>query len=113
MILHIVPRKEWQSAVVTGDYRPESLATEGFIHCSTAAQVLDTANEFYHGRSGLVLLVIDPARLPDEVVYEDLYGKGQAFPHIYGSLSPDAVIDMVDFPPSSDGSFPLPPGFDW
>jgi uncharacterized protein (DUF952 family) len=109
MILHIVSQREWEAAVQVGDYRPASLAAEGFIHCSTAAQVLGPANEFYRGQTGLVLLVIDPARVPAGIVYEDCYETGQAFPHIYGPLSPSAVTAVIPFPPNVDGSFSLPP----
>jgi uncharacterized protein (DUF952 family) len=109
MILHIVAQEAWAAAVGAGEYRPASLAGEGFIHCSTAAQVLGPANEFYRGQTGLVLLVIDPARLAAEIVYEDCYETGQAFPHIYGPLSPSAVTAVIPFPPDVDGSFSLPP----
>jgi uncharacterized protein (DUF952 family) len=108
MILHITQRSVWEAAATQGAYTADSLASEGFIHCSTAAQVLDTADLFYHGQPDLVLLVIDPARLAAELVYEDLYGKGQAFPHIYGPLNLDAVVGVVDFPANDDGSFSLP-----
>jgi uncharacterized protein (DUF952 family) len=44
------------------------------------------------------------------VVYEDCYDSGQAFPHIYGPLNVDAVVNVVDFPPGKDGFFSLPAG---
>ena len=61
------------------------------------------------GRRDLVLLVIDPARLAAELVYEDCYEVGQAFPHIYGPLNLNAVVSVVPFPPLPDGTFALPP----
>ncbi len=109
MILHIALADEWDAARALGQYRADSLATEGFIHCSTAAQVLIPANERFHGRTDLLLLVIDPARLAAELVYEDCYETGQAFPHLYGPLNLDAVLRAMPFPPSADGSFVLPP----
>ena len=108
-ILHIVPRAEWEAAVRTDEpYAPESLAAEGFIHCSTPAQVLGPANAFYRGQGGLVLLRIDPGRLAADLVYEDCYESGQAFPHIYGPLNLEAVVEVVDFPVGPDGTFSLP-----
>ncbi|MCO5181368.1 MAG: DUF952 domain-containing protein [Candidatus Promineofilum sp.] len=109
MILHITARDDWEAAQAKGDYRLDSLETEGFIHCSTPQQVLGPANEFYRGRSDLVLLVIDPARLEARLVYEDLYESGAIFPHIYGPLNLDAVINVLPFPPTADGTFELPP----
>ena len=47
MIFHITPRTAWDEAQQRGNYRAESLATEGFIHCSTISQVLPVAENFY------------------------------------------------------------------
>lgn len=109
MILHITTRAGWEAAQESGEYRLDTLATEGFIHCSTPEQVLGPANEFYRGRPDLVLLVIDPARLAASLVYEDCYETGTAFPHIYGPLNLDAVTQVVPFPHGPDGTFELPP----
>lgn len=108
MILHITTRAEWEAARALGDYRLDTLDSEGFIHCSTPQQVLGPANTMYRGQDGLVLLVIDPARLAAELVYEDCYETGEAFPHIYGPLNLDAVVRVVPFPPLADGTFALP-----
>ena len=108
MILHITSHSDWEAARAAGEYRLDSLETEGFIHCSTPEQVLGPANELYHGRAGLVLLVIDPSVLSAPLVYEDLFDAGQAFPHIYGALNLDAVTHVLPFPPRPDGTFDLP-----
>ena len=108
MILHIARREEWQAAQAAGDYRANTLASEGFIHCSTPAQVLGPANALFHGQSDLMLLVIEPSRLAAELIYEDSHGNGERFPHIYGPLNLDAVVRVVPFPPNGDGHFSLP-----
>ena len=107
-ILHITRREDWETAVTTPPYRADSLETEGFIHCSTSAQVLGPANEFYRGQTDLVLLMIDSSKTTAAIIYEDCHETGQQFPHIYGPLNLDAVIKIVDFPPNADGSFSLP-----
>ena len=56
IIYHITSRTAWEAAQAAGEYSPDSLKTEGFIHASTGEQVADTANRFYHGQKGLVLL---------------------------------------------------------
>lgn len=109
MILHIAAVSDWEEAQVVGEYRLDTLETEGFIHCSTPQQVLGPANEFYRGRSDLVLLVIDPSQLEARLIYEDSYNSGSVFPHIYGPLNLDAVINVLPFPPTADGTFELPP----
>jgi len=107
MIFHITNHDAWQQALTTGIYTADSLETEGFIHCSTVEQVIQTANRFYAGQIGLVLLVIDNDKLEAELIYEESE-PGQFFPHLYGSLNLGAVIQVLDFPPDPDGSFNLP-----
>lgn len=110
MILHITSRDDWEAAQVWGQYHADTLETEGFIHCSTPAQVLIPANALFRGRRDLVLLVIDPHHVDVPIVYEDCYQSGQVFPHIYGALPVEAVVRVVPFRPKEDGSFQLPPG---
>jgi uncharacterized protein (DUF952 family) len=107
-IYHIVARSAWEAAQPTGAYAPASLVTEGFIHFSQRQQVVRTANLFYHGQPDLVLLVVDPVRLPAEIRYETPPDSPEKFPHLYGPLNTDAVIAVVDFPPQPDGTFSLP-----
>lgn len=105
VILHCCPRSAWDSAVAQGSYTADSLAQEGFIHCSTPAQILDVANARFRGQDGLVLLCLDSERLVGELRYENLEGGTQLFPHVYGPINLDAVLQVVDFLPEADGSF--------
>lgn len=109
VILHITQHSSWEDALATGSYQADTLATEGFIHCSTPAQVIEVANARFRGQSGLVLLRIEESRLQAEIRYEDCYNTGQRFPHLYGPLNLDAVTHVVAFPPEADGTFVLPP----
>lgn len=108
LLVHIARYEDWKKAQKEGEYRTSSLAQEGFIHCSTLFQVVGVANTMFHGEKGLVLLCLDPILLEAEVRYEDCYQTGQAFPHLYGPLNLDAVVDVLDFRPDSDGKFALP-----
>jgi uncharacterized protein (DUF952 family) len=116
VICHIVKRSEWMLAVARGSYAPASLQAEGYIHCSTLAQVIDTANRFYRGQDDLILLLIDESRLKAELKYEAPTmdrgeSSGELFPHLYGELNVDAVVRVVELPCEVDGSFQLPDGF--
>lgn len=107
MILHIIKNEQWEFAQQAGEYRGDTLATEGFIHCSMPEQVIEVANYIFHGVQGLILLVIDENKVTSKIKYEDP-GNGKSYPHIYGPLNIDAVIKTVDFPPNQDGTFSLP-----
>lgn len=109
VIYHITPAAAWDAAQHAGVYAADSLATEGFIHLSTRAQVLWVADRFYAGQSGLVLLAVATERLAAELRYEESE-PGQRFPHLYGPLNLDAVIAAHLFAPGPDGSFKLPEG---
>ena len=108
-IYHITSADAWASACAAGTYSADSLASEGFIHLSTSAQLLATANRFYHGQLGLLLLAVDTQLLTAELRYEQSE-PGQHFPHLYGPLNLAAVLAAHPFPPTPDGSFSLPKG---
>jgi uncharacterized protein (DUF952 family) len=109
-ILHITTKTLWNMAQGLGRYSAPSLASEGFIHCSTPSQVVATAERFYAGQHGLILLVIDSERIQPEVKYEAGTDKpDESFPHIHGTLNLDAVTRVLDFEPDAAGHWTLPP----
>lgn len=92
LIYHIVPASLWVQH--SGhSYRAESLATEGFIHCSHPEQVARVANLFYADQPDLMLLGIDPARLTSPLRDEDI-GTGESFPHVYGPIHHEAIVSV-------------------
>jgi uncharacterized protein (DUF952 family) len=109
IIYHIARQADWTAALLTATYAADSLAAEGFIHCSTAQQVLATANRLFRSRRDLVLLCIDSDRVNAEIRHENLEGGTEPFPHVYGALPVASVIAAHDFPPREDGRFELPP----
>jgi uncharacterized protein (DUF952 family) len=111
-IYHIAAAADWARAVRDGQYtmstRGRTLAEEGFIHASTADQVALVANAFYQGEPDLVLLVIDPDLVGAEIRYEHVPGQADPYPHIYGPLNTDAVIQTRPCAPGPDGQFSFP-----
>lgn len=115
MILHITTPVDWDKTEKEGEYTATSLQTEGFTHCSTPQQAAGTANIFFKGQTGLVLLCIDENKLQSPCKYEPPTGggnhnpeDGKLFPHIYGPVNLSAVIKVVDFSAGEDGTFVLP-----
>jgi len=107
MIFHIATGKAWDEAARAGVYRVDTLATEGFIHCSEAHQVAEVANVRFRGREDLVLLWIDPARVHAEIQNEEASDGSGTFPHIYGELNTDAVARVTEYR-ECDGAFERP-----
>src|SRR5262249_33536570 len=95
-IYHITSAAAARDAEKSGEYTPEGFAVEGFIHCSYAQQVPGVLNRFFQGRTGLVLLEIDPSRLACRIVDENLEGGAELFPHVYGKLPMAAVVRIQD-----------------
>lgn len=113
IILHIAPLVAWESAISSGYYKPPPLDSDGFIHCSTIVQTVETANQFYASQKDLVLLSIDTKKTEAEVKYEapacdNDQREESLFPHIYGPLNVSAVVRVDDFAPGADGKFKLP-----
>jgi len=106
-VFHITERGAFAAALEAGSYAADSLEREGFIHCSTRAQVRRTAARFFGGRTGLVLLCIDATRIAPQLRYET--ADGESFPHCYGPIPLEAIPAVIDFPCRPDGSFELPP----
>lgn len=102
-ILHLTERPLWEAARARGTYeistRGRTLQEEGFIHCSTRAQLPRTAG-FFEGVDDLVVLVVDPARLDVPLKYEAAKPGGEEFPHVYGPIPVDAVVDVEEWPSS-------------
>ncbi len=112
LIYHIAVAADWERARRDGQYAistlGRTLAEEGFIHASTAAQVVPVADAFYRDAPDLVLLVIDTDRVGSEIRYECVPGQAEPYPHIYGPLNLDAVVATRPFAPAPDGRFRFP-----
>ena len=111
-IYHITKIEDWENAKQSGIYKAVSLEIDGFIHCSLAHQIPPVANFNFKGQQGLVLLEINEEKLTHKVKFEDLYGEGKDYPHLYGPLNIEAVVRVSQFLPQADGTFIFPHKFD-
>lgn len=88
----IVSGADWRAAQADGVVAWSAVdRRDGFMHLSTAAQVLETARRRFSGTPDLVALEIEPSRLDGPVRFEASRG-GDLFPHLYGDLPVGAVI---------------------
>jgi uncharacterized protein (DUF952 family) len=107
ILVRITDKTSWEQAKTLGVFNGE-LEVDGYVHLSKPFQVLAVANDLYAGQNELLLLVLHRARIRSRVEEEDLYNSGELFPHLYGPLNLEAVMMVLDFPVSEDGSFKLP-----
>lgn len=97
LIYHVTTRQEWETAMEKGAYAASSLESEGFIHCSREHQVEGVLERYFAGKKDLVKLVIDSRKLAPEWKYELAPSVNEEFPHVFGPLNLDAVIEVVPF----------------
>lgn len=108
VLLHICVAADWLIAQRLGEHRPVSLRDVGFVHLSAPEQVHLPANRLYGGKTDLLLLHVDPARLHAPVRWERGVASDPAsmvFPHLYGALPVTAVIAVTEYRPGTDGRF--------
>lgn len=103
-IYHLVPPATWEKAIVEARYRPASLKTEGFVHCSTKEQVLESANLHFEGHDELVVLEIVTKRVRQVLKWERSRND-EEFPHLYGGFSMDWVHDLDRITRNKEGKF--------
>lgn len=95
-MLHITTQQAWDNAQQEGEYKAESLESQGFIHMSKKEQVLGTLNLWFKNENELLLLLVNPEKLRSKLIFENgVDPKGNisanSFPHLYGPLNIDAV----------------------
>ncbi|PAU95490.1 hypothetical protein CK503_00035 [Aliifodinibius salipaludis] len=107
LLFHITTKEDWKTFNNSGSFEPESLDSEGFIHCSTGEQVEDTANRIFGDKDEILLLVIDATTLHEDIKYEKDADTGEKFPHLYSPLNTNAIIDKITIKAEDDGHFDI------
>jgi uncharacterized protein (DUF952 family) len=109
-IYHLTPLDYYTSIPEHEPYLPDAYAADGFIHCTRSADLLAiVANRFYKQIPGqVIMLVIEVSALKSPLKYEISDGP-VPFPHIYGALNRDAIVEIVKMLRAADGTFLVPP----
>ena len=97
-ILHITTPDAWAAAQQAGVVRPPSLDTEGFVHCSTPAQLDTTLDRHFRGAGPLLVLVLDPDAVAPDLRWEESH-PGEVFPHLYAPIALSAVTAVDEVTP--------------
>jgi uncharacterized protein (DUF952 family) len=94
-IYHIVLPEVWERFKTRPSYQPDSLATEGFIHCSYPSQLPDVLKRYYDRVGRVIILKIDTDKLFSKFV-EEPSTNNDIYPHIYGRLNHSAVVEVEE-----------------
>jgi uncharacterized protein (DUF952 family) len=88
----ILTAGQWRGWQAAGIFAGAPIDIEdGYIHLSAADQVAATHAKYFEGLHDLVLVEVDLDMLGDAVVWEPARG-GALFPHVYGDIPIEAVI---------------------
>lgn len=94
-IYHVTTLKEWEAAKIKSEYTPVNFEKDGFIHCSIEKQIPGVLDRFYKGQTGLVKLKIEKEKVQRPVLFELAVDLDELFPHIYGALNLDSVVEVI------------------
>ncbi|MEX0682237.1 MAG: DUF952 domain-containing protein [Dehalococcoidia bacterium] len=104
---HGTPKSHWDALDPAEPYLPRDFDGEGFIHCTDGREAVSIILSLYckDEAGDWLVLRIDKDRVTSPVKYEDPAG---IFPHIYGPLNRDAIVDVRPIGRAVDGTFLLP-----
>jgi uncharacterized protein (DUF952 family) len=108
LIYHMCRADEWASAERTKIYHGSSQdLADGFIHFSTADQIVESARRHRARQPRLVLVAVDPSLLGSRLHWEPSRDGG-LFPHLYGPLDPAESASVRPLPLGTDGLHVFP-----
>lgn len=113
LIFHIATEADWQAAEASGAYTTSTLGVtleqEGYIHFSRDSQAGMVLDNYYADvTEPLTLLTVDTKFLTSSWQFDDVPGAELSFPHIYGPLNPDAVVEVTPLTKDAAGVWELP-----
>jgi uncharacterized protein (DUF952 family) len=104
-IFHIATPDDAERLRGDGVLRPVSLLDEGFVHCSTAEQVVATTARYFKQDAELVLIEIDVGAVEGLIRWPEVY-PGQHFPHLHGPVHLTAVVAVHPWGPTEREAWP-------
>ena len=107
-IYKLASREVFEASRAQGRFlgQPVDLA-DGYVHFSTAAQLAETARLHFAGQAGQVLFQVAVAPLGAALRWEPSR-HGALFPHLYGELPMQAVLNAVELDVPADGRIDMP-----
>lgn len=91
-IYHVVMPDYWQQFEGKDAFTPPTFEKEGFIHCCTKEQIDYVLSTYFVGVPEIILLKLDTNLLTAKLLVEP--ANGQHFPHIYGPINAEAIVNI-------------------
>lgn len=101
----LTSKAEYKKSLMSGELVRDSLKTEGFIHASPKEQLTRVANKHYTGFDDILVLVVESGKVKSEIKWEP--AAGSLYPHIYGPLNTDSIIETINFSKNEDLLFDI------
>jgi len=109
LIFHVCRADEWAKAQVAGNYGGSTQDhADGFIHLSAFDQVRGSVAKHRAGQDNLVILCVDPMKVPKAVLRWEASRGGKLFPHINGVIELDAVVRTEPLHLNKEGHHEFP-----
>lgn len=109
-IYKVVDKDVWTAAKASGQFIGAAIdLRDGYIHLSTADQVVETVQKHFAGQDNLMLLSVSTVEMGDSLKWEKSRND-QLFPHLYRPLIPSDVVAEASLVMQEDGSHHFPPG---
>ena len=104
---HGTTRAHWEALDPALPYFPADFGRDGFIHCTDGREAISIVLSLhYKDEPGdWLILTVDKDHVTSPLKYED---PAAIFPHIYGPLNRDAIVDVQPIGRADDGTFLLP-----
>ena len=108
LLFKICDRSAWDEAERAGVFNGAGAdLRDGYIHFSTADQIVETAARHFAGQDDLVIVAVEADALGAGLVWEPSRG-GALFPHLYAALPLTAVLWVKSLRRGVDGRHGFP-----
>lgn len=105
IIIHCLRQTTWERYKSKDYYGIEYIEAEGFIHCSEINTFANVAPNFIEVTDGMLILCIDTGKVQPEIKWENGDNSGTSYPHIYGLLNMDAIVEVLPYLKDSIGNW--------
>lgn len=92
IVIHLIPHIDWEGIQGEPQLFSESIVQYGFIHCCLPEQMQGVLKHWFTAQKDVIAVEIDANLLISPLVFENLEGGSELFPHIYGLVNRDAVV---------------------